>query len=107
MKESEFIAEYLRTEWALEVRSQLSIEEIREFLALQIRHLIEGDFNRLIQLLYRVDINEKRLKQMLNEQVEEDPAYLIAGFIIERQMQKVQTRKLFKNDNLDSDEERW
>ncbi|PWT77256.1 MAG: hypothetical protein C5B59_04600 [Bacteroidetes bacterium] len=107
MTETETITAYLRSEWTLDVKPQLTIEELREALALRIRELIDHDFNGLVQLLYRIDVNEKKLRQMLNDQVNEDAALLIAGLIIERQLQKIHTRKFFRQDNRDSDEERW
>lgn len=107
MKETEWVVTYLKNEWALNLNDQSTMDEIRLVLAEQIRQLIDRDFSQLVQLLYRVDISEKKLKQVLHEQVNEDAAQLIAGLIIERQFQKIQTRKFFRRDYRDSEEERW
>lgn len=57
-------------------------------LALAINHLILTDFPRLVQILYRVDVDEDRLKKMLQQYVHDDAGYIIAQLIIERETQK-------------------
>jgi hypothetical protein len=68
-------------------------EEIREQLISLINELINTDFNALIQLLYRIDVDEKKLKNLLKEKKDTDAALLIADLIISRQLQKIATKK--------------
>jgi hypothetical protein len=56
--------------------------------------------------LYRVDIDEPRLKALLKQEKDKDAAVIISRLIIERQLQKIRDRKKFNNSNY-SDEERW
>lgn len=70
-----------------------------------IRHLILHDFNKLIQLLYRVDVDETKLKTLLKDS-KEDAAELIARMIIDRQIKKINTSVSFKPPD-DDVEERW
>ena len=85
-----------------------SIDEIREKLLLLINELINKDFHALIQLLYRIDVNEKKIRFYLNEKPNEDAAGVLADLIIERQLQKIESRKKFSSgNNKDSDEEKW
>ncbi|MBY0535868.1 MAG: hypothetical protein K2P88_08460 [Chitinophagaceae bacterium] len=57
-----------------------------------VNHLINTDFNRLIQVLYRIDINESLLKYTLKTNAEKDAAKLITKLIIDRQIEKARTR---------------
>ncbi|HSN09353.1 MAG TPA: hypothetical protein VLS85_09950 [Hanamia sp.] len=85
-----------------------SILEIREKLLVLINELINKDFHALIQLLYRIDVNEKKIRFYLNEKPNEDAAGVLADLIIERQLQKIESRKKFSSgNNKDSDEEKW
>jgi hypothetical protein len=85
-----------------------SFEVLRETLAQWINGLISQRFGELVQLLYRIDVNEKKLKFLLEEKVGEDAAYIIADLIIERQLQKAAARKQYQPPPDDeSEEERW
>lgn len=73
-----------------------------------INELIECDFNQLLQLLYRLDVNEKKIRAVLDSNKGTDSAPLITDLIIERQIQKIKSRRQFKQrDDTISDEERW
>jgi len=87
---------------------QLSLEELREKLTVHINHLINHDFEKLVFYLYRIDINEAKMKQLLDQQNGEHAAELIAGLVIERQIQKNKSRREFRQrDNDISEEEKW
>ncbi len=49
-----------------------------------INDCINHDFNKLVQLLYRIDVSEQKLKTILQSHPNEDAAKLIAAVIIER-----------------------
>jgi hypothetical protein len=49
-----------------------------------INECIQHDFNKLVQLLYRIDVSEEKLKYILQLNPNEDAAKLIAAVIIER-----------------------
>ena len=57
-------------------------------LAIEINVHILHDFNRLISILYRIDINEVELKKMLQQYSQVDAGFIIAQLIIDRQMEK-------------------
>lgn len=60
-----------------------------------VQHLISNDFNGLINTLYRIDVSEQKLKKALAK-TSEDPAALISQMIIERELQKVETRRKYR-----------
>ena len=84
-----------------------SFEALRQKLASWVAELIDRDFNELVRILYRVDINENKLKFLLKEKVGEDAAYIIADLLIERQLQKIATRKQFKQAPPENDADLW
>jgi hypothetical protein len=79
-----------------------------EILAEKINTLIVKDFNKLIQILYRADISEQKLKAMLAENTTEDAGKIIGVLFIQRQMQKIRSRQDNRRDhNNISEDERW
>ena len=84
------------------------MQDAENFLGDKINSLIKDDFNLLIQILYRIDVNETRLKQVLKDNPNEDAGKIIAALLIERQLQKINIREQFKrkNDNF-SEDEKW
>jgi len=84
------------------------MQDAENFLGEKINSLIKDDFNLLIQILYSIDVNETRLKQVLKDNPNEDAGKIIAELLIERQLQKINTREKFKrkNDNF-SEDEKW
>lgn len=64
-----------------------------ETLSAYINQLINEDFSKLINLLYRVDVNEDKLKMLLKNSVNEDAGSIIANLILERQASKIRNRR--------------
>ena len=79
-----------------------------ESLKDHIDHLIEHDFAGLVQMLYRVDVSEEKLKQTLLDFSEKDASDIIAVMILERLALRIQTRKQYNPQQppIDNDEER-
>ena len=102
------LIESLNTELAISLPERLSYDELQLQLAEYINHLIKTDFDKLIAYLYRIDVNEQKLKLLLQQFPDEDAGNIIALLIIERQQQKIKTRKQFskRDDNFD-EEEKW
>src|SRR6476469_5700305 len=74
-----------------------SMQELQQKLIVYINSLIQTDFQKLVAILYRVDVDENKLKTILKNEAGKDAADIIAGLIIEREMQKIQTRKQFSS----------
>lgn len=86
---------------------QTNIKEVKEKLIVLINELINSDFPSLVQLLYRIDVNENKLKQNLKHHEGLDSASLIAEMIIKRQLQKMATKNKFSGTKDQSGEESW
>jgi hypothetical protein len=87
---------------------EASKEKIRQKLIVLLDELIQKDFNALVQLLYRIDVDEKKIRSYLQENKTLDSAPVLADLIIERQLTKINSRREFhrKNDEED-EEEKW
>ena len=60
-----------------------------------INELIKNDFSRLVQILYRIDVSEAKLKNILSANPSEDAGKLIAQVIIERLAATKKARESF------------
>jgi Mg/Co/Ni transporter MgtE len=92
---------------------ELSIQALEklspEDLANAINELIKNDFSKLVQLLYRIDVSEAKLKYILQTHPNEDAGKLIAAVVIERLAATKKAREMFstpKADNSIDDEEK-
>lgn len=66
----------------------------RQVLIQRIDELIHHDMEKLKWILYRIDISEKKLTEALRNS-EADAATIIADMIIQRQIEKAESRKKF------------
>ncbi len=85
----------------------ISEEQLLQRLSFFINDLIQNDIQNLVTILYKVDVNENKLKQLLLENAGEDTALIIAALIIERQLQKIETRKQFSSKSENEVDEKW
>lgn len=107
MKNTELI-QLLNKELAIEIADKESYQEIHAQLASYLNHLIKNDFEKLIAYLYRIDVNEQKLKALLQQNPGEDAGDIIAELIIERQLQKLRSREKYsKPKNSFDEEEKW
>ncbi|MBS1509675.1 MAG: hypothetical protein JST86_02445 [Bacteroidetes bacterium] len=93
---------------SLSLPQHINEEAVRNLLAGHINELVKNNFEQLVTILYRVDINEDRLKSLLKNNPGEDAGKIIAGLILERLLQKAAYRKQFSAKPSDEDnEEKW
>lgn len=86
----------------------ISLDELKEKLSGHINYLIQTNFQKLVSLLYRVDVSEQKLKSLLKEYPDSDAGKVIADLIIERQLQKIKSRQQFsQRDNDIEESEKW
>ena len=65
-------------------------EAIKKILQQEIAYLIKHDFEKLLHILYRIDIKESDAMAALQKN---DAAAVLTDSIIQRQLQKVESRK--------------
>jgi hypothetical protein len=85
-----------------------TVKTLHQKLSSLINDLVNTDFGKLVQLLYRLDIDEKKLKKILQEYPGRDAGEMIAELIIERQLQKIRSRRQFsQRDNNIDENDKW
>lgn len=106
--ENKQLVKEISNSMAIALPDEISAEELHLRLAVYINDLIKNNFQQLIMLLYRIDVSEQKLKQLLKEKAGEDAGKIIAALIIERQLQKIKTRQQFgrRDDNF-NEAEKW
>lgn len=102
------LVQLINKDFAVEIAEKRLYSEIHTELAAYINNLIKNNFDKLIACLYRIDVNEEKLKSLLQQNPGEDAGNIIATLIIERQEQKIKFRKQFSQQKNDFDEEeKW
>ena len=102
------IINYLNEQFGISVNPGISTDQLEGILAERINHLVINDFPQLLQLLYRIDISEQKLKALISNNPETDAGRIIARMIIERQLEKARLRERFKRDEGEiSEEDKW
>jgi hypothetical protein len=75
--------------------ASMSEEEYLKIISKAVQEMLNRDFERLLQVCYRIDLGEEKLKKILNES---DPDYLasdLAHALWTRQKQKVEIRRRY------------
>ena len=80
----------LQQDWDLRLPDMLSEEAILKLLADRIVLILERGPDTFFQLMYRLDISEKKLNAVMQE---DDVAAKIARLIYDRQLQKIRSRQ--------------
>src|SRR5450432_1485228 len=99
--EDQSLIEIINNEMDLDLPADMAYEEMRRQLQAIINRLIESDFQKLVNILYRIDVNERKLKYLLQENVGTDAPVIIADLIIERQMEKMKARREYTQQDDD------
>jgi hypothetical protein len=93
-------AQALQHDWQLQLPETLSEEAILKLLADRIVTILERGPDVFYQLMYRLDISEKKLNAILGDA---NVAGKIAKLVYDRQLQKIksryETRKARENDD--------
>ena len=87
-----------------------SDESLLKYIEFRVQELINSNFQGLLQVLYRIDINEKELKKSIENSSPEKVAGIIAEKILEREKQKLKTKeeyRQFRSDDKEDEEDPW
>lgn len=107
-KEEADLIKYCHEYFNVELKENADLNAFKILLQHKINDLLVNNFKELIQVLYRVDVAEIKLKRLLNENKGKDAALIIADLIIERLQQKINSRNQFKMDiGFIPDDEKW
>jgi hypothetical protein len=76
------------------------LEEFRKYLTEKMKDMLDKNYNLLINTLYRIDISEKKLAELFSAKNKESIPQKLADLIIERQIEKINFRKRYREGNL-------
>lgn len=73
-----------------ELPEDISENQLREVLIKAFEYLVEDDFSKLVQILYRADVDQDKLKQLLESAESSSSGEVIADAYIARQKAKLE-----------------
>ena len=98
----EMTKELIVRDFELEVKDDLlTEEELFDLLADQVAYMIQYRLEFLLSLMYRLDIDEAKVNFALSPFCEEPANLAIARLVLERQKQRVFTKRHYKPPKLD------
>ena len=81
-------------------------QELFDLLADRIAYMIEHQLEMLLSLMYRLDIDERKINLALSPQrgdINPEPANIaLAHLVMERQKERIATKKQYKQQNTDN-----
>ena len=78
-------------------RKHLAEPELLELLSLFIGNLLQTDLQKLLSLLYRIDVNETQFRQALLAEDSRQIAENIAKLVLAREKQKLEFRRRYQS----------
>ena len=112
---SEIIADDFNIEFDLSDGRENAEElykKLRQKLIDAICRYIDSDFEKLLWILYRIDVSEETIKTTLADNPPGKAPEIIADLVLKRELQKIKTRLEYKRKKQSrlgdtDDEERW
>ena len=78
-----------------ELKESFDEEQAIIFLSKAVSQLLDRDFERLLQICYRIDLGEEKLKKILHESAPDQVSLDLAKAIWDRQKLKIEIRKKY------------
>lgn len=95
--DSQEVFDIVSGNFELQKQDILSYEELHFILSRRIAELLEKNVEKLIHILYRIDVNQRRTDEIFNNPSKDDIVLFLTDAVIERQLQKVHTRRKYKS----------
>src|SRR4051812_4563965 len=76
---------------------EMSMEALKDWLIAEIVKMLMHDMEKLLNILYRIDVNERKVKEAFAQSDPKRIAPELARLIIEREMQKAETRLKYRD----------
>jgi len=103
--DQEELLEILQRHLDLERPAVVSKEAILEALEWRISQLLKQNSSKFFQLMYRLDVSEKRLSRALADR--ENGVKNVAVLVFDRQIQKIHSRRRFPPKSSEDEELSW
>ena len=101
-KDIEVTAALITRDFELESATEgITEEELFHLLANQVAYMIEYRLEFLLSLMYRLDIDERKVNEALSPENEVPANVALARLVLDRQKQRVFTKRFYKQDELE------
>jgi hypothetical protein len=91
--------EFLKQDFELPmVVETLTEEKLIQLLTPIVSKMLDREFEKLLNICYRVDLGENRLKSILHESQPENIAMELATALVKRQIQKIEIRQRYSEE---------
>jgi hypothetical protein len=80
----------------MEMESTPTYENVLEVLTSSVMYLLLNDMEKLLNILYRIDVNEPKVKAAFAQNNPKLIAPTIAQLILDRELQKAESRRKYK-----------
>jgi len=77
-----------------------NLDKFKEYLTDRLTYLLENKYDALINILYRIDVNEEKLAKLFSETNRTSIPDALADLIIERQLQKIKIRQQYRSGTI-------
>lgn len=84
----------------LEKDDFIDLTELHAYLTDKIADMIDDNYSTLVNALYRIDIDEEKINSLFSSTNREYIPASLADLIIQRQIQKLKFRQLYKDGKL-------
>lgn len=74
------------------VEENATLDDLKRELIKIVRYLLDNDFNRLLNALYRIDVSEQKVNNIIEKTPPDEIANTLAEAILKREMKKVEYR---------------
>ena len=98
MKESKELSQAISSRFEISVSENYTLDDLKKALSIRILDLLDKNLERLLSMLYRVDLNQKKLDEIFETGSKDEIAMKIAESVIDRQLEKIKTREFYKNE---------
>jgi hypothetical protein len=79
---------------------QADLAAVKEHLKNRITELMSRNYDRFLNSLYRIDVDESKVREILHSKDKISIPEKLADLIIERQMMRIKTKLLYKMGKL-------
>lgn len=81
--------------WGVQTVESTDLEVLKQALHARIKDMLSDDFETLVQLMYRIDVDETKFHQAMSLPGLDDKAHAITHLVISREIQRIEFRKLY------------
>lgn len=95
-KNTEHAGAVIAKNFEFQLTEKITLDEIKALLAERIRYLLDTNMEKLLSILYRIDVSQKITDDVFGIESKEDIPLRLADAVIERHLEKMKSRERYK-----------